>query len=91
MLIFFKDNQIEIDDVQLKKILRPTSEDINFMSCIIKSIEENSDSLKPVDIFDESQHVFYEGSDEWIRCHFKNYLLHMLRCSSLDGIFLFKI
>lgn len=82
--VFVVDNQIEIDDVQLKKILRPTSEDINFMSCIIKSIEENSDSLKPVDIFDESQHVFYEGSDEWIRCHFKNYLLHMLRCSSLD-------
>lgn len=55
------------------------------MAYIIKSITENNDPFKTADIFDESQHVFYEGSDEWIRCHFKNYLLHMMRCTSLDG------
>ena len=80
-----QDNEIEIDDPQLKRILRLTSEDTTFMSYLIRAIAENSDPFSSVDIFDESQHVFYEGSDEWIRCHFKNYLLHLMRCSSLDG------
>ena len=76
---------MEIDDVQLKRILRPTVEDMNFMSYIIKSLMDNINPLDTADIFDQSQHMFYEGSDEWIRCHFKNYLLHMMRCSSLEG------
>ncbi|KAJ6215709.1 hypothetical protein RDWZM_010209 [Blomia tropicalis] len=91
--VFVIDDHIDIQDPHLKRLLRPSSEDMNFMSFILRSIEDNClDSDTPggqdyphsAQILCPSQHTFTDGSDEWIRCHFKNYLLHMLRCSFLD-------
>lgn len=59
------------------------------MTFILRTITDtgtsDDDTDCPIDIFDQTLSTFDEGSDEWIRCHFKNYILHLMRCSFLDG------
>lgn len=47
---------------------------------------ESEDYEEYVENLEQNQH-FYKGSDAWCRYHFKNYLIHMLRCSFMEGKF----
>ncbi|XP_046919812.2 late secretory pathway protein AVL9 homolog [Dermatophagoides farinae] len=44
---------------------------------------ESEDYEEYVENLEQNQH-FYKGSDAWCRYHFKNYLIHMLRCSFME-------
>ncbi|XP_075676212.1 late secretory pathway protein AVL9 homolog [Dermatophagoides pteronyssinus] len=61
-------NEHDDDDNDNNKRYQPESEDYNEY---VENLEQN-------------QHYLYEGSDSWCRYHFKNYLIHMLRCSFMD-------
>lgn len=81
--VFVVGSQIETDCPNLRRILRPSTEDMHFVSYLMKAILNDNEASDAVDIFDDCQQEFYEGSDEWIRMHFKSYLLHLLRCSRI--------
>ncbi len=69
--------KIETDDVELKRLLSLSMEDLRFAEYIVKNVCEEKHDL--VD------GVIWEGGDEWIRMQFKIYLLSLLRTSLLPG------
>ena len=70
--------KVETDDMQLKRLLHLSMEDLRFADYIVKHVCEEKQ-----DVFVDG--VGWEGGDEWIRMQFKLYLLSLLRTSLLPG------
>ena len=76
--------KVDVLDVELKKQLTLTTEDLRFADYLVKTVLNDSDiNGENGDIFADG--TGWEGGDEWIRYQFKIYLLHMLRSSEMDG------
>ncbi|XP_022918220.1 late secretory pathway protein AVL9 homolog isoform X2 [Onthophagus taurus] len=69
--------KIECQDLELRKHLHLTTEDLRFADFIVKHVSEEKH-----DVFLDG--VGWEGGDEWIRTQFKIYLLCLLRTSLLQ-------
>ncbi|KAG5888480.1 hypothetical protein JTB14_022108 [Gonioctena quinquepunctata] len=79
ILVDVEGNRIECQDVNLRKYLHLTTEDLRFADYIVKHVSEERH-----DVFLDG--VGWEGGDEWIRTQFRIYLLCLLRTSMLqDG------
>lgn len=79
ILVDFDGCRIECQDMELRKQLHLTTEDLRFADYIVKHVSEERH-----DVFLDG--VGWEGGDEWIRAQFKVYLLCLLRTSLLqDG------
>ena len=72
--------KVDILDVELRKQLTLTTEDLRFADFLTKTVLSDGENG---DIFVDG--TGWEGSDEWIRYQFKAYLLHLLRSSEMDG------
>lgn len=66
--------RIECQDLELRKQLHLTTEDLRFADFIVKQVSDEKH-----DVFLDG--VGWEGGDEWIRTQFKIYLLSLLRTS----------
>lgn len=69
--------KIETDDLDLRRLLHLSKEDLRFADYIVKHVCEEKQDL--VD------GAMWEGGDEWIRMQFKIYLFSLLRTSLLPG------
>lgn len=69
--------KIETDNVELKRLLHLSIEDLRFADYIVKNVCEDRQEL----VGD----MMWEGGDEWIRMQFKIYLFSLLRTSLLSG------
>ncbi|KAF5307941.1 hypothetical protein FQR65_LT06508 [Abscondita terminalis] len=79
VLVDIENFKIECQDVELRKQLHLTTEDLRFADYIVKHVSEEKH-----DVFLDG--VGWEGGDEWIRAQFKIYLLYLLKTSCLsDG------
>ncbi|CAH1115417.1 unnamed protein product [Psylliodes chrysocephalus] len=79
ILVDIDGNRIECQDMNLRKYLHLTTEDLRFADYIVKRVSEEKH-----DVFLDG--VGWEGGDEWIRTQFRIYLLCLLRTSMLqDG------
>ncbi|XP_028143880.1 late secretory pathway protein AVL9 homolog [Diabrotica virgifera virgifera] len=79
ILVDIDGNRIECQDLNLRKYLHLTTEDLRFADYIVKHVSEERH-----DVFLDG--VGWEGGDEWIRTQFRVYLLCLLRTSMLqDG------
>jgi hypothetical protein len=78
--------KVDILDIELRKQLNLSTEDLRFADFLVKSVINDSDS-DDKDMFLDG--TGWEGSDEWIRYQFKVYLLHLLRSSELNGIIIY--
>lgn len=78
ILVDIDAGRIECQDIELRKQLHLTTEDLRFADYIVKHVSEEKH-----DVFLDG--VGWEGGDEWIRTQFKIYLLSLLRTSLLQG------
>lgn len=80
ILIDIDSMRIECQDIELRKLLHLSTEDLRFADYIVKHVSEERH-----DVFLDG--VGWEGGDEWIRAQFRVYLLCLLRTSLLQGLF----
>lgn len=78
VLIDVDNGRIECQDVNLRKHLHLTTEDLRFAEYLVKHVSEERH-----DVFLDG--VGWEGGDEWIRTQFRVYLLCLLRTSLIPG------
>jgi hypothetical protein len=79
VLVDIDAGRIECQDLELRKQLHLTTEDLRFADYIVQHVSEERH-----DVFLDG--VGWEGGDEWIRTQFRIYLLCLLRTSLLqDG------
>lgn len=78
ILVDIDTGKIECQDLELRKQLHLTTEDLRFADYIVKHVSEEKH-----DVFLDG--VGWEGGDEWIRAQFKVYLMSLLRSSMLQG------
>lgn len=78
ILVDIDSGRIECQDINLRKLLHLTTEDLRFADYIVKHVSEEK-----FDVFLDG--VGWEGGDEWIRTQFRIYLLCLLRTSMLPG------
>lgn len=78
VLVDIDAGRIECQDLELRKQLHLTTEDLRFADYIVKHVSEERH-----DVFLDG--VGWEGGDEWIRTQFRIYLLCLLRTSLLQG------
>ncbi|CAH1987298.1 unnamed protein product [Acanthoscelides obtectus] len=79
VLVDIDSGRIECPDINLRKYLHLTTEDLRFAEYLVKHASEESQD----DFLDG---VGWEGSEEWIRTQFRVYLLCLLRTSMIqDG------
>lgn len=57
------------------------------MVYVMKTLEGKNGQIED-ELFNYTSSDYAEGSDEWVRALFKDYLLHMLRASFFDCKFL---
>lgn len=69
--------KIEINNIELRKQLHLTTEDLRFADYIVRHVSEDKE-----DVFLDG--TGWEGSDEWLRAQFKYYLVCLLRTSLLE-------
>lgn len=81
ILVDIEASRIECQDLELRKQLHLTTEDLRFADYIVKHVSEEKH-----DVFLDG--VGWEGGDEWIRAQFKIYLLCIMRTSLLQGMFI---
>lgn len=81
VIVEIDSGKVDITDIELRKQLNLSTEDLRFADYLVKTVISESDN-EVKDIFLDG--TGWEGSDEWIRYQFKVYLLHMLRSSELD-------
>uniref|UniRef100_T1JAB7 UDENN domain-containing protein n=1 Tax=Strigamia maritima TaxID=126957 RepID=T1JAB7_STRMM len=78
VIIDFDEGKIEINDLELRKQLHLTTEDLRFADYLVRNvIDENTD------VFLDG--TGWEGGDEWLRAQFKYYLVCLLRTSLLEN------
>lgn len=78
ILVDIDANRIECHDMELRKLLHLTTEDLRFADYIVRHVSEEHH-----DVFLDG--VGWEGGDEWIRAQFKVYMLCLLRTSLTQG------
>lgn len=79
VLVDIDAGRIECQDLELRKQLHLTTEDLRFADYIVKHVSEERH-----DVFLDG--VGWEGGDEWIRTQFRIYLLCLMRTSLVqDG------
>lgn len=78
ILVDIDAGRIECQDMELRKQLHLTTEDLRFADYIVKHVSEERH-----DVFLDG--VGWEGGDEWIRAQFKIYLMCLMRTSLLPG------
>lgn len=78
ILVDVETSKIECQDVELRKLLHLTTEDLRFADYIVKHVAEEKQ-----DVFLDG--VGWEGGDEWIRTQFKIYLMCLMRTSLIHG------
>lgn len=79
VLVDIESFKIECQDIELRKQLHLTTEDLRFADYIVKHVADERH-----DVFLDG--VGWEGGDEWIRTQFKIYLLYLLKSATLpDG------
>ena len=78
VLVDIDAGRIECQDVELRKQLHLTTEDLRFADYVVKHVSEERH-----DVFLDG--VGWEGGDEWIRTQFRIYLLCLMRTSLLQG------
>lgn len=78
ILVDIEANRIECQDLELRKLLHLTTEDLRFADYIVKHVAEERH-----DVFLDG--VGWEGGDEWIRAQFRIYMFCLLRTSLLEG------
>ncbi|KAJ8935962.1 hypothetical protein NQ314_012554 [Rhamnusium bicolor] len=79
ILVDIDGNRIECQDLNLRKYLHLSTEDLRFADYVVKHVSEERH-----DVFLDG--VGWEGGDEWIRTQFRIYLLCLMRTSMLqDG------
>lgn len=76
--------KIDIVDLELKKQLSLSTEDLRFADYLVKNTMEATSSGS---VYLDG--TSWEGGDEWLRYQFKVYLLHLLRTSELEGKLLY--
>lgn len=79
VLIDIETMRIECQDMELRKLLHLSTEDLRFADYIVKHVSEERH-----DVFLDG--VGWEGGDEWIRAQFRIYVLCLLRTSLLQGL-----
>lgn len=77
VLVEFDEGKIDIVDVELRKQLQLTIEDLRFAENLVQHI-----SLDDKDVFLDG--TGWEGGDEWLRAQFRLYLLSLLRTAELS-------
>lgn len=82
ILVDIETGRIECQDLELRKQLHLTTEDLRFADYIVKHVSEERH-----DVFLDG--VGWEGGDEWIRTQFRIYLMCLLRTSMLQGFYKF--
>lgn len=86
VIVDMEENNIIINDVNLKRCLTLTTEDLRFMDNISRQVRiDPNQTWNEFDLM--SQDITkWVGGDEWIRYHFKLYTLYLLKTSkSLTG------
>lgn len=78
ILIDIDSMRIECQDLELRKLLHLSTEDLRFADYIVKHVADERH-----DVFLDG--VGWEGGDEWIRAQFRIYQLCLLRTSLLQG------
>ncbi|KAL3268787.1 hypothetical protein HHI36_007884 [Cryptolaemus montrouzieri] len=74
ILVDMENNKIECQDMELRKLLHLTTEDLRFADYIVKHVTEEKQ-----DVFLDG--VGWEGGEEWIRTQFRIYLMCLMRTS----------
>ncbi|XP_044755831.1 late secretory pathway protein AVL9 homolog [Coccinella septempunctata] len=74
VLVDVETSKIECQDMELRKLLHLTTEDLRFADYIVKHVAEEKQ-----DVFLDG--VGWEGGDEWIRTQFRIYLMCLMRTS----------
>ncbi|GAV06525.1 hypothetical protein RvY_16495 [Ramazzottius varieornatus] len=84
-LVDVAEGKVEVYDVDLKRQLQLTTEDIRFIDNVVKMVNDDANGAKAESVFHGTG---WEGGEEWIRSQFRAYLTGMLgtasRCSALD-------
>lgn len=79
ILVDIEMSRIECHDLELRKLLHLTTEDLRFADYVLKYVTDDKH-----DVFVDG--VGWKGGDEWIRLQFRVYLLCLLRTSMLQGM-----
>lgn len=76
-----EENTLIINDINLKKSLSLTTEDLRFMDFLSRHVKLEANQVK--DEFDLISHDITKwiGGDEWIRYHFRLYTLYLLKAA----------
>ncbi|GAB6030543.1 hypothetical protein CHUAL_007408 [Chamberlinius hualienensis] len=77
VIVDIEDGKIDILDMDLKKELYLTTEDLRFGDYLVKNVMEDQN-----DVFLDG--TGWEGGDEWLRVQLKYYVLCLLRTSMLQ-------
>ncbi|XP_046390060.1 late secretory pathway protein AVL9 homolog [Ischnura elegans] len=77
VIIEIDDMRIETQDLELRKQLHLTTQDLRFADYIVRQVSEER-----TDVFLDG--VRWEGGDEWIRAQFRLYLICLLRTSLME-------
>lgn len=77
VIVEIEDGKVDILDLDLRRILHLTTEDLRFADFLVRNVTEDRQ-----DVFLDG--TGWEGGDEWIRAQFKLYLVCMLRTSLLE-------
>ncbi|XP_071446347.1 late secretory pathway protein AVL9 homolog [Hetaerina americana] len=77
VIIEIDDMRIETQDLELRRQLHLTTQDLRFADYIVRQVSEEKKG-----VFLDS--VAWEGGDEWIRAQFRLYLVCLLRTSLLE-------
>ncbi|XP_050433560.1 late secretory pathway protein AVL9 homolog [Adelges cooleyi] len=78
VIVEVDEGKVEIENVDLKRHLHLTTEDLRFADYLVRHVVQPEKE----DVFLDG--VGWEGGDEWIRAQFKAYLLSLLRTSLLS-------
>lgn len=83
VIVDMEENNIIINDMNLKRCLTLTTEDLRFMDNLCKHVKSDTSNLFGMNEFDLiSQDITrWVGGDEWIRYHFRIYTLYLLKIS----------
>lgn len=83
IIVDMEENTIIINDINLKRCLSLTTEDLRFMHNLSKQVKMDQTSTTGMNEFDFISHDItkWVGGDEWIRYHFRLYTLYLLKIS----------
>lgn len=82
VIVDMEENTIIINDANLKKCLALTTEDLRFMDYLSRHVKLSCGN-QPRDEFDliSNDITKWVGGDEWIRYHFRLYILYLLKAA----------